>query len=123
MSIWCSRAQGSGMLSRPIGTAAMNRHWLRLLIAVVVVGGCGTTPSAAPVSSMSVESAAPTAAPTVTPTALPAQTPSQSAAGLPRFAPDEPLVLTLRQPDDGGGIFVMRPDGTGLRQLATDILP
>ena len=49
--------------------------------------------------------------------------PSLSAAGLPVFAPDEPLVLTLRQSDDGGGIFVMRPDGTGLRQLATDILP
>jgi TolB protein len=49
--------------------------------------------------------------------------PSLGTAGLPVFAPDEPLVLTLRQPDDGGGIFVMRPDGTGLRQLATDLPP
>jgi Tol biopolymer transport system component len=49
--------------------------------------------------------------------------PSLSAAGLPAFAPDEPLVLTGYVTGAGGGIFVKRPDGTGGWQLGTDVLP
>ena len=53
----------------------------------------------------------------------PPPSPPLSAAGLPVFGPDEPLVLTAHPTDNGGGIFVKRPDGTGGWQLATDILP
>ena len=48
---------------------------------------------------------------------------AETPAGLPVFAPDEPLVLTYRVTGAGGGLFVRRPDGTGVWQLATDILP
>ena len=48
---------------------------------------------------------------------------AQTPTALPAFAPDEPLVLTYRVTGAGGGLFVRRPDGTGERQLATDVLP
>jgi Tol biopolymer transport system component len=49
-------------------------------------------------------------------------TPTEPAA-LPSFAADERLLLFALRTDLGGGVFVMRPDGSGRRQLATDAMP
>jgi Tol biopolymer transport system component len=42
---------------------------------------------------------------------------------LPAFADDEPLVLFARLTGEGGGVFVLRPDGSGMGQLGADVLP
>jgi TolB protein len=46
--------------------------------------------------------------------------PSPSIA-LPAFAPDEPLFAWNRLTGAGGGLFVSKPDGTGMTQLAADL--
>jgi Tol biopolymer transport system component len=66
----------------------------------------------------------------------PAVTPARSSSGpidatptaagssaLPAFADGEPLLLYSLRTDLGGGVFVMRPDGSGRTQLATDTAP
>ena len=50
-------------------------------------------------------------------------TPVATESGLPAFDPAEPLLLVEKSVEVGGGIFVLRPDGTGATQLATDVLP
>jgi Tol biopolymer transport system component len=60
--------------------------------------------------------------PTASPSAEATTSPSVG-TGLPSFDPAEPLLLVARVTGAGGGIFVMRPDGTGLTQLAGDALP
>jgi Tol biopolymer transport system component len=49
--------------------------------------------------------------------------PAPSSGALPAFAPDAPLLLYSNTTTVGGGIFVMRPDGSGATRLATDVLP
>lgn len=63
--------------------------------------------------------AAPTAAPT---TAAPSPA-SSTVVDLPSFRPEEPLILTGMVTGAGGGILVMRPDGTDVQQLGGDALP
>jgi Tol biopolymer transport system component len=98
-------------MKRPIVLTA-----LVLLVAACSGSAASTTgPSLAPPSGT--PSAAPSAALSST-----AATPAPTAAGLPAFAPDEPLVAFNRLTGAGGGLFVARPDGTGIQQLATDTL-
>ena len=78
------------------------RALLTTLAIIVVSGGC--------------QSAASPSAPT---SSAPSTLPS-----LPSFRPDEPLILTGNLAGDGGGgILVMRPDGTDVQQLGSDALP
>jgi hypothetical protein len=63
----------------------------------------------------------PSSPPSATPAAV--ATPAPSAAGLPSFALGAPLVAFNRLTGAGGGLFVARPDGTDMQQLATDVLP
>ena len=99
---------------------------LGITAAVVLLAGCGSaaTPdlTASPTMAPAVETTTPAEA-SPTPTATTAATPAPSAARLPAFAPDEPLVAFNQLTGAGGGLFVARPDGTGTEQLATDILP
>lgn len=87
--------------------------------ALLMVAACGgSTPSPAPVTSAPFTAAPPTSEVSRTPTSAPS-----GVAGLPKFADDEPLLLFSLRTDLGGGVFVMRPDGTGRQQLATDTAP
>lgn len=91
------------------------RHRVIGVLVVSMVAACsapGVTPSIRP----SVVASAPTNSPT--PTAMPSADP-----GLPVFEDSEPLLLVARLTGAGGGIFVLRPDGTGATRLATDALP
>ena len=104
----------------------------RLVIDVmlVVVTGCGSAAesplrTAAPVAAAT-SSTPPTTAsvPSAGPSAAGSSPVSTaSIATLPVFGADEPLVLFTRVTGAGGGLFAVRPDGTGKAQLATDILP
>jgi len=91
------------------------RSLLRGFLAAALAA-CGPAGAASPTT---------TATPAVipTPAATPVATAGPSLAALPSFAADEPLILYALRTDLGGGIFVMKPDGTARRQLATDILP
>lgn len=95
----------------------MSRTIVSLAFALLVVA-CGSS-SAAPVSPTT---PAVSAGPSATATAA-AATPEPSAVGLPAFASDEPLVAFTRVTVAGGGLYVSRLDGTGMLQLATDVLP
>jgi len=88
------------------------------LAGAVVAAGCATpAASATPPASAAAASARGSST-------LPAQSVSPSAiAGLPAFAPDEPLILFGQLTGAGGGEFVMRPGGTDIQQLGTDVLP
>ena len=87
------------------------------LIAVVACspGNAATEPSATTPSA--------TAVATVVPSIAPVPSATSSGSALPAFEPDEPLTLFGQLTGAGGGVFVMRPDETGMQQLATDILP
>jgi Tol biopolymer transport system component len=86
-----------------------------LLAGLLAAGlaGCGPATAASPSPVTTTEPTATTSRPTAAPTTT----------DLPAFAPDAPLILYALRTDIGGGIFVMKPDGTDARQLATDILP
>jgi Tol biopolymer transport system component len=93
-----------------------------LIAAAFVSGACGGAAPATPAAS------APTPTVDASPSAEPAASVSTSSSapaptGLPTFADDEPLLVFALRTDLGGGIFVMRPDGTGRQQLATDAAP
>lgn len=112
------------MNGRPASTHAEGRQtFVRrtpfpaiLAATLLLAAACSATPGA----TIAPPSVGPSPSPDPT---IPA-TPSTSASvGLPQFASDEPLILVARVTGAGGGIFVMRPDGTGVTQLATDVLP
>lgn len=87
--------------------------------ALLLVASCGgSTPSPTPVTSVPFTAAPPTSGVSSSPTSVPSE-----GAGLPTFADAEPLLLFSLRTDLGGGVFVMRPDGTGRQQLATDTAP
>ena len=84
-----------------------------LCVVAVVLAGCGSSAPA-------------TASPSVVPassTFAPSSAPPSVTASLPVFAADEPLLLYGKVTGAGGGVFVMRPDGSDRTQLATDVLP
>jgi Tol biopolymer transport system component len=88
----------------------------RLLVVGLLVaglGGCAPGLAASPSTNLATKPTTPTSTPIAAPTG----------AALPTFAPDAPLILYALRTDIGGGIYVMEPDGTDARQLATDILP
>lgn len=93
----------------------------RFMLIALVIAACSSAPgpSSSGPTSVSATGAA-TSAATLQPqlTAAAVATPS-----LPRFDPNEPLLLYTQVTGAGGGVFVMHPDGTGRTQLATDILP
>jgi Tol biopolymer transport system component len=94
-----------------------------LVVALFISAACGSAAPTTPAATAAVATSTATAAPTA-PAAHVTPVPSpQASARLPAFAAHEPLVLFALRTDLGGGIFVMRPDGTGRTQLATDVLP
>ena len=97
------------------------RGRLALVTSLVLVAGCaGGSPTSEPPTPASAPAASSPSAPASA--AAPTSTASSTAA-LPIFDPDEPLILYTRVTGAGGGLFVLRPDGSGLAQLATDVLP
>lgn len=88
-----------------------------------VVAACATSAGSASPAGSTIPAISPSAVPSSSPTAAATHNGSSPAIRMPAFEPDEPLVLFTRVTGAGGGIFVLRPDGTGLTQLATDILP
>jgi Tol biopolymer transport system component len=97
-----------------------------ITLAALLAGCTGTTgPSGTPGGGPVVASPPPTSQPPSPTSAAPATPGSSGVAtsALPAFADDEPLLLFSLRTDLGGGIFVMAPDGSGRRQLATDVRP
>lgn len=94
----------------------LQRALLGFVVAIATAGCAGAPagPTASPAS--------PTVLPQST-TTVSTATPAPSPAGLPAFDPNEPLLLYGHVTGAGGGIFVMRPDGSGRTQLGTDVLP
>lgn len=92
-----------------------------IVVAALAVGLAACGPDAA-ATQTPVPTTGPTAM-TAEPTPTTAPTPDPTAAALPAFTENEALVLFSLRTDLGGGIFVMKPDGTDRRQLATDVLP
>jgi Tol biopolymer transport system component len=83
------------------------------MFIALLVSGCAGVPGGGAAGAASSAPASPGATSTLAP----------SAQALPSFSRDEPLVLFGGLTGAGGGIFVSRPDGSGLQQLATDVLP
>jgi Tol biopolymer transport system component len=93
----------------------------RVVVAsLVLVAACGGG-VASPTSRA--DGVVPSQAPASSTPPPPSASVMPSTAALPSFEPDEPLVLFTRLTGAGGGIFVVRPDGTGKVQLGTDVLP
>lgn len=74
-----------------------------VVVAAFTVSGCGGSPGAKPEPTLASSSPA--------------------AGALPVFGPDDPLALFTNVTGAGGGIFVIRPDGSGVQQLGGDVLP
>ena len=96
----------------------MSRSLWFAVLAILVAGcsGAGSVPATGS------PTAAPVASPTASATAA-SMSPPASAPPLAAFADDEPLLLYGHVTGAGGGVFAMRPDGTGRTRLATDALP
>lgn len=92
-------------------TARVAPGLFALSLSAAACGG-GTGPTAPVVATA-------TAAPAMTGTTMPSPAPS-TAAGLPSFATNEALVVFALRTDLGGGIYVMRLDGTGRQRIGTD---
>jgi Tol biopolymer transport system component len=87
------------------------RSVIRLLVIAAVAGCNASNP------------APQTAVPASAGASLPSPSVTSSGGALPAFDPTEPLLLVAKLTTIGGGVFVLRPDGTGMTQLATDVLP
>jgi len=96
------------------------RAALALAVVLAMVAGCAGDPTSS--SPPGTATAAPSRD-TTSPEPTGSGPAGQVHEPLPRFGPDEPLLLYGHVTGAGGGIFVMRPDGSGRTQLATDILP
>lgn len=105
----------------------MNRI-VSITLAALLAGCTETTvPPGSPAGSPMTASPLATGQPsTPAPTSAGPATPGSTGVApgtLPAFADDDPLLLFSLRTDLGGGIFVMAPDGSGRRQLATDVRP
>jgi Tol biopolymer transport system component len=83
---------------------------------LISLAGCGSTAPPAPAATASMPAPS-------SPASSPTSRPTLAIAELPVYDADEPLVLYTRLTGAGGGVFVLRPDGTGLAQLGKDVLP
>jgi TolB protein len=97
----------------------MSRHIAISIALAAVIAGCtgGPAPAGSAPATPTSRSGASSG-----PVTQPPASPSASLRPrLPSFAPDEPLVLFNRLTGAGGGVFVARPDGSGIQELATDV--
>lgn len=93
-----------------------------ILLVLTIIAGCGGGGASALPTGAPPTPADPTPS-SAAQTAPPSPSASSSGAVLPAFQADEPLILFTRLTGAGGGVFVLRPDGTGQARLGADVLP
>jgi len=95
-----------------------------IIVCLMAVAACSPDAAAgAPASPTPVPSPAVPPAPTTTAPAAPSAAAATLAAGtaLPVVADSDPRILYTHLTGAGGGVFLMRPDGMDVVQLATDV--